>query len=266
MPEMGDRLGWLGTGRMGAAMGERLLDSGAPLVVWNRSPEKTALLAGRGAKVAGSIAELAATSDVVFTMVTGSGDMLEVVAGLLGADTRPAVIVDCSTTSEEASAQAREACTVHGVAFVAAPVSGDPAMVRNGAAAIVCSGPDDAFARVQPVLDQIAPTVVYAGPGEQARLAKLCSNLILGVFGQAMVEVAALAALGGIDPAKFAEFLNGSVVGSTYVRHKGRSVAAGTPMPAPARAALQRDFDTSLRAAGDLDQPMPLSALVRQLL
>ena len=137
MPEIGDRLGWLGTGRMGAAMGERLLDSGAPLVVWNRSPEKTAPLAGRGAKVAGSIAELAATSDVVFTMVTGSGEMLEVVAGLLGADTRPAVIVDCSTTSEEASAQAREACTGHGVAFVAAPVSGDPAMVRNGAAAIV---------------------------------------------------------------------------------------------------------------------------------
>jgi 3-hydroxyisobutyrate dehydrogenase-like beta-hydroxyacid dehydrogenase len=263
---MGDRLGWLGTGRMGTAMGERLLDSGAPLVVWNRSLKKTAPLAERGAKVAASIGQLAEAADVVFTMVTGSDEMLEVVTGLLRGDPRPAVIVDCSTTSEEASARARAACAGLGVDFLAAPVSGDPTMVRNGAAAIVCSGPEDAFARVQPALARIAPTVVYAGPGEQARLAKLCSNLILGVFGQAMVEISALAAHGGIDPARFAEFLNGSVVGSTYVRHKGRSVAAGTPMAPAARAALQRDFDTSLRAAGDLDQPMPLSALVRQLL
>lgn len=172
MPEIGDRLGWLGTGAEGRRRGRAPPGQRCASGRLEPLPEKTAPLPGRGAKVAGSIAELAATSDIVFTMVTGSGQMLEVVAGLLQADTRPAVIVDCSTTSEEASAQARGACTDHGVAFLAAPVSGDPTMVRNGAAAIVCSGPEDAFARVQPALDRVVPIVVCAGltqPGRRRR-------------------------------------------------------------------------------------------------
>src|SRR5262249_35636646 len=157
--------------------------------------------------------ELAATTDVVFTMVTGSDDVLEVVtgsSGLLQSERRPSVIVDCSTVSEQASARARAACTERGVEFLAAPLSGDPTMVRDGTAAIACSGPAVVFERVEPYLARLAPTVVRCGDAEESRLVKLCSNLILGVFGLALTEATALAEKGGVPPAAFVEFLSGS--------------------------------------------------------
>lgn len=250
-------------------MSERLLAHGFVVTVWNRSPEKTTPLIEQGASVAGSIKGLAAISDIVFTMVTGSDDVLDVICGphgLLQADVHPAVVVDCSTISEKASAQTRSACSAAGVEFLAAPIIGDPTMVRDGVAAIACSGPDDTFHRVQRHLEVIAPTVVHAGEGEEARLLKLCSNLVLGMFGQALAEVTALADKGGIAPAIFVEFLNGSVVGSTYVRQKGKLLAEGTGMADIAKTALRRDFDTCLLAADGVHQPMPFARLVRELI
>src|ERR1022692_3941500 len=102
------RIGWLGTGRMGTAMAARLIDAGEHVTVWNRTGSQTEPLAPRGAGGAGTP------------------------GGLLAAPRRPEVIVDCSTVSADVSARVREAAERAGVAFLAAPVSGNPQVVAGG--------------------------------------------------------------------------------------------------------------------------------------
>ncbi|HEX9032505.1 MAG TPA: NAD(P)-dependent oxidoreductase, partial [Streptosporangiaceae bacterium] len=183
MPAHAVSLGWLGTGRMGAAMAGRLIGAGEQVTVWNRTSAKTGPLAARGAAVAASIGDLA-RCDIVFVMVAGPADLEQVVrgdGGLLAAGHKPAVIVDCSTVSAEVSASVRAAAGQAGVEFLAAPVSGNPHVVAEGGACIVASGPAATFERVRPHLEQIAKVAVYAGEGEQSRLVKLCHNLYLGM-------------------------------------------------------------------------------------
>ena len=100
-------LGWLGTGRMGAAMAGRLIDAGERVSVWNRTASKTAPLVARGAQAVARITDLGGC-DIVFVMVATPGDLEEVVCGehgLLSGERRPGTIVDCSTVSAAASAE-----------------------------------------------------------------------------------------------------------------------------------------------------------------
>ena len=262
------RLGWLGTGRMGAAMAARLIDAGEPVTVWNRTRAKTEPLAAKGATVAGRITDLG-ECDIVFVMVSVPADVEEVVTGqhgLLAASRKPAVIVDCSTVSMETSAKVRAAAAAAAVAFLAAPVSGNPDVVAEGGACIVASGPAESFQRAKPYLDEIAKTVVHAGEEEQSRLVKLCHNLYLGMMVQALVEVTSLAEKGGTDRAAFLEFLNGTVVSSEWVRKRSDDLVNRDWTPTFTTELLRKDFDLGLGAARSLEVPMPVGSAVYQLI
>ena len=142
------RVGWIGTGRMGGALVARLLEANVDLWVYNRTRAKAEPLADKGAKIVDSPAELA-DRDIVFTMVAGPEDVLEVTIGDEGVlsqpNTRPQIIVDSTTidgpTSETLTERAREL----GTAVLAAPVSGNPKVVKAGRLTSVVSGPMQAF-------------------------------------------------------------------------------------------------------------------------
>ena len=262
------KLGWLGTGRMGAAMAARLIDAGNDVLVWNRTRAKTAPLVEKGAVAVDEIAELGA-ADIVFVMVSTPRDLEEVVAGpkgLLSAENKPAVIVDCSTVSMETSASVRAEAGKAGVGFLAAPVSGNPHVVAEGGACIVASGPTDVFETVEPYLSQIAKVAVWSGAEEQSRLVKLCHNLYLGMMVQALVEVTSLAEKGGTDRAAFLEFLNGTVLGSDWVRKRTQDLVELDWTPTFTTELLRKDFDLGLAAARALEVPMPVGASVHQLI
>jgi 3-hydroxyisobutyrate dehydrogenase-like beta-hydroxyacid dehydrogenase len=264
---MTDRIGWLGTGRMGAAMVHRLLDAGQEVTVWNRTAAKTAPLAERGAKVAAAKADLGAL-DIVFTMVSTPADLEEVVLGgdgLLSGPSVPAVVVDSSTVSCEVSARVREALAGRGVAFIGAPVSGNPHVVAAGGCCIVGSGPADAYQRVRPHLEAIAQTAVYAGDADQSRLVKLCHNLYLGMMVQALVEVTTLAEKSGTDREAFLRFLGGTVVASDWVRNRTPALVARDWTPTFTTELLRKDFDLGLAEARALEVPLPVGAMVHQL-
>jgi 3-hydroxyisobutyrate dehydrogenase-like beta-hydroxyacid dehydrogenase len=261
-------VGWLGTGRMGTAMAGRLLAAGTPVTVWNRTRAKTAPLAARGARVVDRITDLGGC-DLVFVMVAAPSDLEEVVCGaggLLHGDPRPRLVVDCSTVSEAASARVRAAAGTAGAAFLAAPVSGNPHVVADGGACIVASGPAEAFQQARPYLDQIARVVVHAGEAEQSRLVKLCHNLYLGMMVQALAEVTSLAEKGGTDRAAFLEFLGGTVLGSEWVRQRTGDLVARDWTPTFTTELLRKDFDLGLGAARALEVPLPVGALVYQLI
>ena len=265
MSTNGFSLGWLGTGRLGAALARRLIEAGEPVTVWNRTPAKTAPLVAAGASVAGRLADLG-SCDVVFVTVSGPGDLEEVVAELLSGPSRPGVVVDCSTVSAAASARVRAMAAEAGAGFLAAPVSGNPHVVAEGGACIVASGPAEVFAAVEPYLVAMAKLAVYAGEGEQARLVKLCHNLYLGMMVQALAEVTSLAEKGGTGRAAFLEFLNGTVLASDWVRKRSGDLIARDWTPTFTMELLRKDFDLGLAAARALEVPTPVAGAVHQLI
>lgn len=261
-------VGWVGTGRMGAAMVRRLLAGGCDVAAFNRTPQKLEPLVAAGAKPAASIAELAGR-EVVFVCVAASSDLLEVMSaegGLLSGEAVPSVIVDCSTVSAEASAEARALAEARGCGFLAAPVSGNPKVVRAGRATMAVSGPKGAFEAVEAYLEMIGTGVTYVGEGEVARLVKLCHNLFLGVVIQSLAEVTVLAEKGGVERAAFLDFLNKSVMGSPFTAYKSPGLVNLDFTATFTSTLLQKDFDLGIGAARSLGVPMPVGALVHQQL
>jgi 3-hydroxyisobutyrate dehydrogenase-like beta-hydroxyacid dehydrogenase len=261
-------IGLIGTGRMGTAMGHRLLGAGEALMIYDRTRPQTEPLAARGAQVADTIRDLAACP-LVFVMVTGSADLIEVAtgpAGLLTAGSGCETLVDCSTVSAEASAQVRAAAASVGTGFVAAPISGNPAVVAAGNACFVASGPPAVFERVRPHLLQIAKTAVYVGEQEQSRLVKLCHNLYLGIMVQALVEVTTLAEKAGSSREAFLDFLGATVAGSPWLSQRTPALAERDWTPTHTLVGLRKDFDIGLAAAREHEVPMGTAALVHHVI
>jgi 3-hydroxyisobutyrate dehydrogenase-like beta-hydroxyacid dehydrogenase len=263
------RLGWLGTGRMGAEMARRLLMAGCDLTVFNRSMDKAEPLVRLGAKPAGSAAELA-TRDVVFITVGSSEDLISAVLGpgglMSGPGAAPAVLVDCSTVSVEASARVRAEIAGRGTALLAAPVMGNPKVIKAGKATVAVSGPRDAFELVEPYLNLLVRGVTYVGDGELARTVKLCHNLILGVVAQSLAEITVLAEKSGITRTAFLDCLNKSVMGSLFTGYKTPAYVNLDFEATFTARLLRKDFDLGLAAAREREVPMPVAALVHQLI
>ena len=262
------QVGWIGAGRMGAAMAGRLAREGIDITVWNRTKAKADALVPLGAKAAAEIADLRDRA-VVFTMVSTSTDLEHVLlgeGGLLADPAKvPSVLVDCSTVSTEASAVIREACAARGVEFLASPVSGNGRVVETGGLTLVVSGDEQTFERVRPYLEIIGKSVTYAGEGDVARLVKICHNLLLGVVTQSLAEITVLAEKGGVSRHTFLEFLNDSVMGSVFTRYKSPAFVKLDYTPTFTPVLLRKDFDLGLAAARALDVPMPVAAATAQL-
>jgi 3-hydroxyisobutyrate dehydrogenase-like beta-hydroxyacid dehydrogenase len=266
--ENGRRLGWVGAGRMGHALAARLLAAGHDVAVFNRTRAKAEALTEAGATVVGAPAELA-DREVVFTMVAGPDDFKEVVlgpAGVLSGNGSTRVIVDMTTVSPEASEAVRDEAAQRGVALIAAPVSGNPKVVAAGRVTLVASGPREAYDEVAPLLELLGAGVTYVGDGENARLAKICHNLMLGVVAQCMAEITVLAEKGGMSRAAFLDFLNNSVMGSMFTRYKTPAYVNLDFTPTFTPLLLRKDFDLGLQAARELDVPMPVAAAAQQMI
>ena len=262
-------IGWAGTGRMGTVMAGRLLAAGRPVMVWNRTTGKTGPLAGRGALVAASLAELARRCEVVFVMVSASADLEQVAladGGLLRGSGRPGILIDCSTVSEETSATVRAAAAAAGVQFLAAPVCGNPGVFADGHGSFIVSGPAVTFQAVRPDLERIAGQVTYVGEQEQARLVKLAHNLYLGIMVQSLAEVVTLAEKAGTSRAAFLEFFNGSAVVSPWIQRRSPELAARQYDLTFTNELLRKDFDIGLAAARSLEVPMPTASTVYQII
>jgi 3-hydroxyisobutyrate dehydrogenase len=261
------RLGWLGTGRMGAALARRLLRAGCDVAVYNRTSAKAEPLAADGATIVGSAAELAAR-DIVFVTVGTSEDLVNALlgpAGLMSGSAAPAAVVDCSTISAEASQQVRERLAERGTALLAAPVMGNPRVADAGRLTLAVSGPREAFDCARRYLDLLGAGATYVGDGELARIVKLCHNLFLGTVIQSLAEVTILAQKSGVSRQAFLACLNDSVMGSTFTRYKSPAFVNLDFHATFTATLLRKDFDLGLAAARQREVPMPVASLVHQL-
>ncbi len=268
MSDRNPRIGWVGCGRMGTAMARRLVVGDLDVAVTNRTRAKAEVLGGLGATVVDSPRDLA-DCDVVFIMVSANADLIEVTAGpdglLSDPSAAPRIVVDCSTVSIETSATVRESCAARGAAFLAAPVSGNPKVVAAGKLTLAVSGPREAFDEVGPYFTLLGHGVTYVGEGEEARLVKICHNMMLGIVTQAMAEITVLAERGGIHRSAWLEFMNSSVMGSMFTRYKTPAFVNLDFRPTFTPVLLRKDFDLGMAAASELDVPMPVSALCTEI-
>jgi 3-hydroxyisobutyrate dehydrogenase len=183
------------------------------------------------------------------------------VDGLLSdPDHLPGAVVDCSTVDTETSVAMRAACAERGVDFLASPVSGNGKVVAAGMLTLVVSGPEATWHRVAPLLEHLGQGATYVGEGDVARLAKICHNVMLGVVTQCLAEITVLAEKGGMSRAAFLDFLNKSVMGSTFTRYKAPAFVHLDYTPTFTPLLLRKDFDLGFAAGHDLDVPMPVAA------
>lgn len=260
-------VGWIGTGRMGSAIVTRLLDAGTDVRVWNRTRSKAEALETEGAKVVDSPADLA-HCDVVFTMVGGPSDVLEVTIGergVLSGDVRPPVLVDSTTIDSNTSAELRAAADERGTKVLAAPVSGNPKVVKSGKLTVVASGPRDAYEIALPHLENFGRGVTYVGEKDEARLVKICHNLMLGAITQSMAEITVLAEASGVKRSDFLAFLNNSVMGSIFTNYKSPAFVNLDYSPTFTWHLLRKDLELGLDAGRDLNVPLPLAALIHSI-
>ena len=262
------KVGWIGTGRMGAALAGRLLDAGADVWVYNRTRSKAEALEEKGATVVDSPIDLA-ERDIVFTMVAGPADVIEVTLGEKGVlsreDTRPKILVDSTTIDSATSDKLRREAGELGTQILAVPVSGNPKVVKSGVLTAVASGPKSAYDEVRPYIEQFGRKVTYVGGSDEARLVKLCHNLFLGVVTQSMAEVTLLAEAAGVSRADFLEFLNESVMGSTFTRYKTPAFVNLDYVPTFTWHLLKKDFDLGMALGDEVGVPMPTAHLVSQI-
>ncbi len=263
------RIGWIGIGRMGFAMAERLLDAGHELHVWNRTRAKAEPLAAKGAVIVERPSDIRDV-DILFTMVSTAADVDQVLfaeGGVIdgAASAAPRIVVDCSSIGADESAIIRQRLADHGSVLLASPVSGNGKTVKVGKLSMVVSGPRDAFDAVRPYLDRIAGNgVAYVGEGELARFCKIAHNVMLGVVIQNLSEITVLAEKAGVPRHAFLEFINNSVLGSIFSRYKSPALVNLDFTTTFTPALLRKDLDLGLAAARELGVSMPVTAATRE--
>jgi 3-hydroxyisobutyrate dehydrogenase len=264
-----ESLGWIGAGRMGAVLIERLLRAGCDVAVYNRTRAKAVPLEALGATLVDTPAELS-DRHIVLTMVSSSDDLLAVTAGpdgvLSRAGTAPGLLVDCSTVSVEGAEEVRRRAEAVGTQMLAAPVSGNPKVARAGRLTFVASGPRDGFEAALPYLELLGRSVTYVGDGETARLVKICHNLLLGIVAQSLAEITVLAERGGVARSDLLSFINESVMGSVFSRYKTPAFVNLDFTPTFTGHLLRKDLELGLNAARRLEVALPVTTTVHEIL
>ncbi|MGC1816137.1 MAG: NAD(P)-dependent oxidoreductase [Casimicrobiaceae bacterium] len=266
------KIGWIGTGRMGYEMAQRLARGGCDITVWNRTRAKAEPLAKDGARIADHLADLAGC-DILFCMVATWADVKKVIVGPQGVFSKakpgaggvPPIVVECSSISLEGSAELREILAGFGSRYLAAPVSGNAKVIKASKLSFVCSGPRAVFDEVAPLLKLIGPAASYVGEGELARIVKICHNVFLGVVTQSLAEITVLAQKAGVPRHAFLDFMNQSVMGSTFTRYKTPAFVNLDFKVTFTPYLLRKDLDLGLDAGRRFEVPMPLASITRDL-
>jgi len=257
-------VGWIGTGKMGYPMAGLLIAAGADVKVYNRTAAKAEPL---GVEVVGKPSDLA-DRDIIFSIVTDDNAIREMITGpdgVLSGSTLPKIISDSSTVSIETSMEMRAACEAKGVMFLATPISGNGHAVAAGKATLGVSGPREAYDIARPYIAALGRAETYIGAGDSSRLAKLAHNVMLGVVAQCLAEITVLCEKGGIKRADFLNYFNNSAMSSTFTNYKAPALVNLDFTATHTSKMLRKDLDLALKEAKDLEVPMPVTNLTREL-
>lgn len=262
------RVGFIGLGSMGRPMATNVAEAGFPLTVWNRTVSKAeAFAAETGAWVAASPEELAASVDVLLTMVADGRVLTDLYTGagaMCSALAAGTVCVDMSTVGPDESRRVAETVEAVGGRFVDAPVSGSVAPAVAGTLTFMAGGREDDVDDVRPVLLAMGSRIFHMGPTGAGATMKLAVNSIVYGLGQAVAESLVLAEAAGIERESAYEVFANSAIAAPFVHYREQAFLNPGEVPVAFRMVLARkDLDLALGLAESVGAPLPQAVLNR---
>jgi 3-hydroxyisobutyrate dehydrogenase len=224
---MENKIGWIGLGRMGILMAQRLLNEGYPLTIYNRTKGKDMNLVSQGALVVSSPAEVIQQTDIIIIMVSDDNAVREIFAadqGLLNSGAGNKIIINMSTVSPEISKEMSLLSMKSSNHYLDAPVSGSVKQAESGELVIMTGGDEIIFNKVKPILNQLGKLTIRVGETGAGNVAKLAVNTLLGIISQGLSESVIFARNNGIETQDLLNIINNSALGSTYIKIKGDSI------------------------------------------
>jgi len=262
------KVGFIGLGIMGRPMAKHLLEAGHSLTVWNRSRPGIDALVAAGAAEAPSARDVAARSEVVFTMVGDSPDVEEVAlgeTGIIKGGNAGLVHIDMSTISPAVTRAIAAEYGKAGIELVDAPVSGGETGAINATLSIMAGGKQETFERCLPLLQALGKSITYCGPSGAGQTVKLCNQVVVSVTNMAVCEGLVLAAKAGVSPATMVEAISGGAAASWQLLNLGPKMIAGDFAPGFKVWHQQKDLRLALELARNSALPLPATSLVHQL-
>ncbi|HSB70710.1 MAG TPA: NAD(P)-dependent oxidoreductase [Burkholderiales bacterium] len=263
------RIGFIGLGLMGQPMARRLLETGHPLTVWNRTAGKAKTLLASGAAWADSPKALARASDVVITMVTDSAASEQLACapgGILDGAPPGSILIDMSSITPETSRSIAERARAKGIAMLDAPVTGAPRLASEGKLGIMVGGPREIFERCLPILHAMGVKIVYAGGNGMGATLKLVNNLILGVAIHASAEALVLAAKAGLDPQSVIEITSVGGARTGAMETRGPRMVTRDFSPHFSVSNMYKDLSNALMLAEQCGVSLPVASAAREIL
>ncbi len=261
------KVGFIGPGIMGAPMAKNLIKAGHAVNVYARRADAAKPLVDAGASFCASPAEAASNAEVVFTIVSDTPDVEEVVFGDKGIveGAKPGtVIVEMSTISPTSTKQFAERLERLGLEMIDAPVSGGEAGAINGTLSIMAGGRKEIFERVKPLFECMGKNIVHVGGNGAGQVAKACNQIVVAVTIEAVAEALTFARRNGADPEKVREALMGGFAGSRIMEVHGKRMLDNDFRPGFKVGLHQKDMRIVMETAHQLGVALPAAALVAQ--
>lgn len=261
------RIGWIGIGKMGSPMVRTVLASGYAVTVNEPLLENRASALAAGARLAESIEDLVAESDVIITTVANDAVLHEIVfaSGGLAQHLRPPqTLIDLSTVSPRLSADIAEVLEKRSVDYLRAPVSGSTVTAQSGQLTVIVSGPKPAWRRAKPLLSCFAAKRFWVGEGDEARYLKLAINVLVGGTSALLGEALAIGQCSGLPLARLLDVICESAVASPLLDYKREAILADDFDPSFSVIQMIKDFELIGEVADGAGLPLDLTESVRR--
>lgn len=260
------RVGFVGLGVMGAPMASHLARAGHQLTVWNRTSSKSEQFQKGLARVAGSLADLAAASDTVFLCVGTTEDVEECLAGLKPGAKPGTLFVDHSTISPEGARRIGDDLVKGGFRFMDAPVTGGSMGAQKGQLTVFCGGDKKDFESVTNTLSAYAKRAELVGPVGSGQLMKVANQIAVGGALQALCESLSFAKKAGLDMFQTRNLLGSGAAGSWAFDNYGPKILNEDWAPGFSIKNQRKDFVYAQEAAQNIGASVPCTKLVDTLL
>ncbi|NWG21745.1 MAG: NAD(P)-dependent oxidoreductase [Chloroflexi bacterium] len=258
-----ERIGFAGLGRMGQAMAGRLLAAGFPLTVYNRTPSRADALLDGGAAWAATPAELAARSDIIFTILTDDAAVEQVFrgpSGLLTADVPGRLFIEMSTIRTATILALAGAVEQRGARLLDAPVSGTVAPARAGQLLVLAGGRTTDLERARPALETFSRRIIHIGGQGAGTTMKLVLNMTMACFWGALAESLAVGQQFGIDLATMLDVYLDSPVALPALRGKAPLLLGEEQEVAFDVTGVRKDLLAMVATAQDAGVPAPVAS------
>jgi 3-hydroxyisobutyrate dehydrogenase-like beta-hydroxyacid dehydrogenase len=263
----GAKIGWIGLGKMGLPICERLTVHAFPVTALTRTPGQPERAAQAGLHSASTIGGVVDGAGIVVSAISDDAALIDIVfkaGGLRETLTASQTFVEISTVSPNVSRRVAEAMAAIGVDYVRSPVSGSTALAAQGNLTAVVSGPPKTIERLAVFYEAFTRKMFVVGEAEEARYLKLVLNTLVGGTSALLAEALAMGRNGGLGEAAMMDVIGESAVASPLLQYKRDIVVNGNYAPAFTVKQIMKDFDLIAEVSRQDHCPMPLVAQIRQ--